>query len=319
MTQKSLSQTGSRIPTPPPPPTFPADMRTCADSFRPVAGLRSGGADGSAGQADRQPTATTEPEDGDPTPEATRRGILPRASDDPTPTPAPEDGRLTPEATRRSLIPRASDPTSAPTATPAPAAPTATTSAPAPTAAPTHRPTETAPPPPTQPPFQPTATPAPTQAPDPTATPRPTATPMPTPTPTPRPRFTPLSPAQTSVETDKEALVALFNATEGETWDGTNSWLGRGAVGGWQGVTTDANGRVIGLELYGLIGDLPPELGNLTSLIWLLISSSQLDGGNTAGAGQPRQSAMAGHRIQRVGRGNTAAVGQLDWTACHVP
>ena len=156
------------------------------------------------------------------------------------------------------------------------ATPPAPTPAPTPTAAPpapTPAPTPTATPVPTQ---APTATLVPSTAPTPTPVPEPTATPRPTPTP--QPRFTLLSPAQTSPETDKDALIALFNATDGDTWDTSNSWLGRGAIGGWQGVTT-AGGRVIGLELSYLVGELPPELGNLTSLQSLNILYSQLDGG----------------------------------------
>ena len=159
-----------------------------------------------------------------------------------------------------------------PTATPpAPTpAPTPTAAPPAPTAAPEPTGTATT-----------AATRAPTAAPEPTPKPEPTATPKPTPTP--QPRFTPLAPEKTSAETDREALIALFNATNGEEWDRTNSWLGRGAVGSWHGVSTDEYGRVIGLNLERLEGRLPPELGNLTSLQWLAVQQSRLEGGIPAG------------------------------------
>ena len=155
-----------------------------------------------------------------------------------------------------------------------------TAAAPAPTAAPTAAPT-IAPAPTAAPTLAPMATPAATRAPAPTPTPttalEPTATPRPTPTP--KPRVALLRPEQTSPETDREALTALFNATDGESWDSTNSWLGRGSIGQWQGVTIDHSGRVTGLEVYGLSGKLPPELGNLTSLEILIIQGSQLNGG----------------------------------------
>ena len=77
-------------------------------------------------------------------------------------------------------------------------------------------------------------------------------------------------PAQTSPETDREALIAFFNATDGESWDSSGTWLGRAPIGEWPGVTTNGQGRVIGLNLSnldaGLTGELPPELGNLTML-----------------------------------------------------
>ena len=48
-----------------------------------------------------------------------------------------------------------------------------------------------------------------------------------------------LPPAETSPETDKEALLALFEATGGENWDGSGTWGGFSPIGEWQGVTTD--------------------------------------------------------------------------------
>ncbi len=88
--------------------------------------------------------------------------------------------------------------------------------------------------------------------------------------------------AQTSPETDKEALIALFNATNGESWDGSGTWLGRSPIGEWEGITTNDQGRVITLRIPNLYfrmpGVLPSELGNLTSLVSLEISGSGFDG-----------------------------------------
>ncbi len=84
-----------------------------------------------------------------------------------------------------------------------------------------------------------------------------------------------LPPAVTSAETDREALVALFEATNGESWDHTGTWAGFAPLGQWLGVTTNEEGRVTSLELNqrllgnrtkDLKGKLPPELGNLSSL-----------------------------------------------------
>ena len=83
-------------------------------------------------------------------------------------------------------------------------------------------------------------------------------------------------PAQTSPETDKEALLALFEATGGDSWDGSGTWAGRAPIGEWAGVSSGDDGRVIALQLSGLTGELSPELGNLTGLRTLEISNSQL-------------------------------------------
>ena len=79
---------------------------------------------------------------------------------------------------------------------------------------------------------------------------------------------------------DRAALVALYQATGGPNWRYDRNWLTHEPIGDWFGVTTDAAGRVIGLDLYynGLSGYLPAELGDLTSLQHLLLTRNQLTG-----------------------------------------
>ena len=73
--------------------------------------------------------------------------------------------------------------------------------------------------------------------------------------------------SQTSPETDREALVALYNATGGPNWDSSGNWLRDVPIGEWFGVTTDDNGHVTELNLRDnpLSGETPPELGNLAT------------------------------------------------------
>ena len=85
-----------------------------------------------------------------------------------------------------------------------------------------------------------------TEGAEPSPTPRTTA--APTPAATAAPKATP-SMAQTSLETDREALVALYNATGGPDWSSNNNWLSDVPISEWEGVTTDDNGRVTRLGL----------------------------------------------------------------------
>ena len=99
--------------------------------------------------------------------------------------------------------------------------------------------------------------------------------------PSPTPKATAVPPlAQTSPETDREALIALYNATGGPNWSGNYNWLSDVPISEWEGVTTDGNGRVIGLALLGnqLSGELPLELGNLANLTRLYLDGNQLSG-----------------------------------------
>ena len=98
-----------------------------------------------------------------------------------------------------------------------------------------------------------------------TPSPTPKATAAPTKessTPTARPPL-----AQTSPETDREALVALYNATDGPNWGNNDNWLSDEPIGEWKGVSTDGNGRVVRLNLWGnrLSGEISPGLDSLLS------------------------------------------------------
>ena len=74
--------------------------------------------------------------------------------------------------------------------------------------------------------------------------------------------------AHTSPETDREALVALYNATGGPNWERNDNWLSSEPVGEWRGVYVYPEGRVAELYLRSnqLSGEIPPELGNLANL-----------------------------------------------------
>ena len=90
---------------------------------------------------------------------------------------------------------------------------------------------------------------------------------------------------------DRAALVALYNATDGTNWVDNTNWLTDAPLGEWYGVDTDADGRVIRLNLagrwdneqavyilHGLTGPIPPELGNLAKLGTLLLGANNLTG-----------------------------------------
>ena len=175
-------------------------------------------------------------------------------------------------------------PTATPEPVPTPGHTSMPTAAPEPTLVLTPTPTATPEPTPTLVP-----TPAPTATPEPTPTlvptPAPTATPEPTPTlvPTPAPAATPTptpDPAGTSAASAREALVALYNATDGPNWVNNTNWLSDEPLGEWHGVQIGQAGRVVNVLLYtnNLNGELPQELGNLSALNTLLLSQNRLTG-----------------------------------------
>ncbi len=79
---------------------------------------------------------------------------------------------------------------------------------------------------------------------------------------------------------DRDALVALYNATGGPDWHADDNWLTDQPLDDWHGVVADSAGRVTGLLLRdnGLVGSLPAELGALTELRFLQTPQNGLVG-----------------------------------------
>ena len=80
---------------------------------------------------------------------------------------------------------------------------------------------------------------------------------------------------------DREALVALYEATQGNFfWDIDTNWLSDRPLGTWYGVTTDDDGRVVELSLPSntVWGPIPREIVHLQSLKRLDLSDNRVNG-----------------------------------------
>lgn len=80
-------------------------------------------------------------------------------------------------------------------------------------------------------------------------------------------------------QTECEALVALYDSTNGPGWTGSTGWLSTNTPCTWRGVSC-SSGHVTNIDLADnqLSGSIPPELGNLANLQSLYLSYNQLRG-----------------------------------------
>lgn len=80
-------------------------------------------------------------------------------------------------------------------------------------------------------------------------------------------------------EAEKQALIDLYNTTNGTNWTHRTNWLTNAPVCDWYGVTV-TNGKVTELTLISnnLVGEIPSSIRGLTHLIKLDLGTNQLTG-----------------------------------------
>ena len=89
---------------------------------------------------------------------------------------------------------------------------------------------------------------------------------------------------------ERNALIALYNSTNGDNWKDNEGWLGEvGTECTWHGIMCDDNKTsitVLNLNDNELTGSIPAGLGQLSFLTFLRLSNNQLTGSIPAELGQ---------------------------------
>ena len=86
--------------------------------------------------------------------------------------------------------------------------------------------------------------------------------------------------AQGTVETDRAALVALYDSTGGDNWTSNTNWKSDKPLNEWYGIEADSTGRVESIEFHtqnGLTGSIPPEIGDLVHLKKISLEGNDLN------------------------------------------
>ncbi|MXX53180.1 MAG: hypothetical protein F4Z35_04375 [Dehalococcoidia bacterium] len=79
---------------------------------------------------------------------------------------------------------------------------------------------------------------------------------------------------------EKLALVAVYQLMGGRNWENSDLWLTHWPIGAWYGVSVSTDGRVWALHLEDnlLGGEIPPQVGDLSSLSMLGLSNNGIYG-----------------------------------------
>ncbi|MDY8138495.1 hypothetical protein [Aquimarina sp. 2201CG5-10] len=85
---------------------------------------------------------------------------------------------------------------------------------------------------------------------------------------------------------EKQALIDLYNSTNGPNWTNNTNWNTNAPVCDWFGVTV-VDGKVTKISLInnGLLGTIPDSFGNLTNLDYVAFAINQLSGSLPASIG----------------------------------
>lgn len=85
---------------------------------------------------------------------------------------------------------------------------------------------------------------------------------------------------QQEEDENRATLMALYDAMGGPGWTRQGNWGTDAPLSEWEGVRTDAGGRVYSLNLANnnLTGSIPKEIGDLAQLEFLYLSGNQLTG-----------------------------------------
>ena len=83
---------------------------------------------------------------------------------------------------------------------------------------------------------------------------------------------------QSYVDPEREALIALYKATNGDNWTNNTNWCSDKPISEWYGITVQDGELWIDLRSNNLIGELPKEIGVFNRLTHLYLSFNNIIG-----------------------------------------
>ena len=90
---------------------------------------------------------------------------------------------------------------------------------------------------------------------------------------------------QSCIDLEREALIALYKATNGDNWTNNTNWCSDKPISEWYGITVQDGELWIDLRSNNLIGELPKEIGVFNRLTHLYLSFNNIIGTIPEGIG----------------------------------
>lgn len=84
---------------------------------------------------------------------------------------------------------------------------------------------------------------------------------------------------QSRIDLEREALIALYKATNGDNWTNNTNWCSDKPISEWYGIIKNPDkSLLISLNSNNLVGKLPNKMRNLQNLSSLIISDNNIEG-----------------------------------------
>lgn len=117
----------------------------------------------------------------------------------------------------------------------------------------------------------------------------------------------------------RDALIAFYNATNGDEWIDNTNWCSDRPISEWYGVRCESNGgneEVVGIYMpdNNLSGYLPPEIGDLYSIVDLYLDGFGI---NQIGGSIPKEIGKL-KRLRQLYLGNNRLTGSIPVELCEL-
>lgn len=117
---------------------------------------------------------------------------------------------------------------------------------------------------------------------------------------------------QTYTDLTREALIALYKATDGDNWTNNENWCSDKPITEWYGIHIEQNELYIALGFNNLRGNIPNEICNITNLNTLDLQGNVMSGKIPEDIGNLKQMKILRLAYNHLSGNIPSSIGELD-------